>query len=69
VVSQGCRKQLANHQQRRKRGREKQEGNFGLVLPKVSADVMQEKSGWNEAEVVRDTYKCDSSKLSLSVMQ
>ena len=30
---------------REKRGREKQEGNFGLVLPKISADAMQEKNG------------------------
>lgn len=52
-----------------KRGREKQEGNFGLVLPEISADAMQKKGGRNEAEVIRDTYRCDSSKLSLSVMQ
>jgi len=52
-----------------KRGREKQEGNFGLVLPEISADAMQKEGGRNEAGVVRDTCKCDSSKLSFSVMQ
>jgi len=76
-VSQRCRKGSANHQQWRKEAEKSKKGDFGLVLPKVDADGMQEKGQIKQRSlqmqmrfiktfIVRDAANGNSTKRSRS---